>query len=124
MTYFSAFPCLLGLTILLLQTIFVSKKTVNNEKWKAHNNSFDSFDSWSKKANLLPSFQGGAGGKLSYSLPFREGPGVGFSPREARLTLKMGVSGFQVQDTHNASYFTNMTWIGLNLSDWKVTQNI
>ena len=55
-----------------------------------------------------------------YSLPFREGPGVGFSPREARLTLKMGVSGFQVQDTHNASYFTNMTWIGLNLSDGKV----
>ena len=31
----SAFPCLLGLTILLLQTIFVSKKAVNNEKWKA-----------------------------------------------------------------------------------------
>ena len=50
--------------------------------------------------------------------------------REARLTLKMGVSGvsgvsgFQVQDTHNASCFTNMTWIGLNLSDWEVTQNI
>ena len=41
--------------------------------------------------------------------------------REARLTLKMGVSGFQVQDTHNASYFTNMTWIGLNLFDWKVS---
>ena len=43
--------------------------------------------------------------------------------REARLTLKMGVSGvsgFQVQDTHNASCFTNMTWIGLNLSDGKV----
>ena len=43
--------------------------------------------------------------------------------REARLTLKIGVSsvsGFQVQDTHNASCFTNMTWIGLNLSDWKV----
>ena len=93
MTYFSAFPCLLGLTILLLQTIFVSKTAVNNEKWKAHNNSFDSFNSWSKKANLLPSFQEGAGGKLSYSLPFREGLGVGFSPREARLTLKMGVSG-------------------------------
>ena len=35
-----------------------------------------------------------------------------------------GVSGFQVQDTHNASCFTNMTWIGLNLSDWEVTQNI
>ena len=59
--------------------------------------------------------------KQTYSLPFREGPGVGFSPREARLTLKMGVSGFQVQDTHNASYFTNMTWIGLNLFDWKVS---
>ena len=44
--------------------------------------------------------------------------------REARLTLKMGVSGFQVQDTHNASCFTNMTWIGLNLSDWEVSQNI
>ena len=47
--------------------------------------------------------------------------------REARLTLKIGVSsvsGFQVQDTHNASCFTNMTWIGLNLSDWEVTQNI
>ena len=28
-----------------------------------------------------------------YSLPFREGQGVGFSPREARLTLKIGVSG-------------------------------
>ena len=26
-------------------------------------------------------------------LPFREGQGVGFSPREARLTLKIGVSG-------------------------------
>ena len=91
------------------------------ENGKHKTNSFDSFNSWSKKANLLPSFQGGAGGKLSYSLPFREGPGVGFSPREARLTLKMGVSGFQVQDTHNASYFTNMTWIGLNLFDWKVS---
>ena len=44
--------------------------------------------------------------------------------REVWLTLKMGVSGFQVQDTHNASCFTNMTWIGLNLSDWEVTQNI
>ena len=47
--------------------------------------------------------------------------------REVWLTLKIGVSsvsGFQVQDTHNASCFTNMTWIGLNLSDWEVTQNI
>ena len=40
--------------------------------------------------------------------------------REARLTLKMGVSGFQVQDTHNASCFTNMTWIGLNLPTGKL----
>ena len=98
MTYFSGFSCLLGLTILLLQTIFVSKKAVNNEKWKAQNNSFDSFDRGQKNKRL--------------------------TEREARLTLKMGVSGFQVQDTHNASCFTNMTWIGLNLSDWEVTQNI
>ena len=41
---------------------------------------------------------------------------------EARLTHKKGVSGFQVQDMHNASYFTNMTWIGLNLSGWNVTR--
>ena len=34
--------------------------------------------------------------KQTYSLPFREGPGVGFSPREARLTHKIGVSGFRV----------------------------
>ena len=40
--------------------------------------------------------------------------------REARLTLKMGVSGFQVQDTHNASYFSKMLWSGYNLSDGKV----
>ena len=58
--------------------------------------------------------------KQTYSLPFREGPGVGFSPREARLTLKMGVSSFQVQDTHNASYFSKMLWSGYNLSDGKV----
>ena len=59
--------------------------------------------------------------KQTYSLPFREGPGVGFSPREARLTLKMGVSGFQVQDTHNASYFSKMLWSGYNLSDGNVS---
>ena len=63
----SAFPCLLGLTILLLQTIFVSKKAVNNEKWKAQNNSFDSFDRGQKNKRL--------------------------TEREARLTLKMGVLG-------------------------------
>ena len=40
--------------------------------------------------------------------------------REAWLTLKMGVSGFQVQDTHNASYFSKMLWSGYNLSDGKV----
>ena len=28
-----------------------------------------------------------------YSLPFREWPGVGFSPRQARLILKISVSG-------------------------------
>ena len=41
---------------------------------------------------------------------------------DARLTHKKSVSGFQVQDMHNASYFTNMTWIGLNLSGWNVTR--
>ena len=40
--------------------------------------------------------------------------------REVWLILKMGVSGFQVQDTHNASYFSKMLWSGYNLSDWKV----
>ena len=40
---------------------------MNNEKWKAHNNSFDSFDSWSKNKRL--------------------------TEREVWLTLKMGVSG-------------------------------
>ena len=40
--------------------------------------------------------------------------------REGRLALKMGVSGFQVQDTHNASYFSKMLWSGYNLSDGKV----
>ena len=34
------------------------------ENGKHKTNSFDSFNSWSKKANLLPSFQGGAGGRL------------------------------------------------------------
>ena len=58
--------------------------------------------------------------KQTYSLPFREGLGVGFSPRETRLTLKMGVSGLQVQDTHNASRFSKMLWSGYNLSDGKV----
>ena len=31
---------------------------------------------------------------------------------------------FQVQDTHNASFFTKMSWKGRNLSDDEVTQNI
>ncbi|MGM9838542.1 MAG: hypothetical protein ACI307_00540, partial [Sodaliphilus sp.] len=60
---------------------------------KHKTNSFNSFNSWSKKTNFLPSFQGGVGGRLSYSFPFREGPGVGFSPRQARLILKISVSG-------------------------------
>ena len=67
MTYFSAFPCLLGLTILLLQTIFVSKKAVNNEKWKA------------QKIRLIHLIRGQKNKRLT--------------EREARLTLKMGVSG-------------------------------
>ena len=53
------------------------------ENGKHKTNSFDSLNSWSKKTNLLSSFQGGAGGRLSYSLPFREGPGVGFPPNQA-----------------------------------------
>ena len=56
----SAFPCLLGLTILLLQTIFVSKKS--NEKWKAQNK----FVQFVVKKAILPA-----------SLPVREGLGVG-----------------------------------------------
>ena len=43
--------------------------------------------------------------------------------REVWLTLKIGVSsvsGFQVQDTHNASYFSKMLWSGYNLFDGKV----
>ena len=67
MTYFSAFPCLLGLTILLLQTIFVSKTAVNNEKWKA------------QKIRLIRLIRGQKNKRLT--------------EREARLTLKMGVSG-------------------------------
>ena len=43
---------LLGLVFLSMSAIFVSKKAVNNEKWKAQNNSFDS---WSKKINPSPS---------------------------------------------------------------------
>ena len=31
--------------------------------------------------------------KQTYSLPFREGSGVGFSPRQAQLILKISVSG-------------------------------
>ena len=57
--------------------------------------------------------------------PIRAQKNKRLTEREARLTLKMGVSGvsgFQVQDTHNASCFTNMTWIGLNLSGWNVTR--
>ena len=58
---------------------------------KHKTNSFDSLNSWSKKTNFLPSFQGGVGGRLSSFLPFREGPGVGFSPCQARLSHKISV---------------------------------
>ncbi len=43
---------------------------------KHKTNSFDSFNSWSKKQSLLPSFQGGAGGRL-----------FPLTKREAWLTL-------------------------------------
>ena len=49
------------------------------ENGKHKTNSFDSFNSWSKKQTS--------------SLPFREGQGVGFSPRKARLILKISVPG-------------------------------
>ena len=39
------------------------KKAMENGKHKT--NSFNSSNSWSKKQSLLPSFQGGAGGRLS-----------------------------------------------------------
>ena len=71
----SAFPCLLGLTILLLHPIFVSKKS--NGKWKAQNKFVQFVQFVVKKSN--PS-----------TLPFREGQGVGFplTKREARLTKR------------------------------------
>ena len=69
---------------------------MKNGKHKA--NSFDSFNSWSKITTpltprqarlILKTSVSGVSGVSSvphpYSLPFREGPGVGFSPRE-RLT--------------------------------------
>ena len=52
--------------------------------------------------------------------PIRGQKNKRLTEREARLTLTMGVSGFQVQDTHNASYFSKMLWSGYNLSDGKV----
>ena len=54
----SAFPCLLGLTILLLQTIFDSKKS--NEKWKAQNK-FVQFVQFVVKKAILPPFPSGRG---------------------------------------------------------------
>ena len=75
MTFFCGFPCLLGLTILLLQTIFAGKKS--NEKWKM------------ESTKQIRSIRGQK--KQTSSLPFREGPGVGFSPRQARLSHKISV---------------------------------
>ena len=48
----------------------------------------NSFNSWSKKQSLLPSLQGGAGGRLS---SLQGGAGGRLSPRQARLTHKKGV---------------------------------
>ena len=59
----SAFPCLLGLTILLLQTIFVSKK----KQWKMES---------TKQIRSIRSIRGQKSNPSS--LPFREGSGVGF----------------------------------------------
>ena len=79
------------------------------ENGKHKTNSFDSLNSWSKKTNLLSSFQGGAGGRLSYSLPFREGPGVGFSPRQAQLILKISVSGVSGVSSVSFRFWTKKT---------------
>ena len=64
----ACFPCLLGLTILLLQTIFVGKKS--NEKWKMES---------TKQIRSIRSIRGQKNKRLT--------------EREAWLTLKMGVSG-------------------------------
>ena len=79
------------------------------ENGKHKTNSFDSLNSWSKKTNLLSSFQGGAGGRLSYSLPFREGPGVGFSPRQAQLILKISVPSVSGVSSVSFRFWTKKT---------------
>ncbi len=78
MTYFSAFPCLLGLTILLLQTIFVSKK----KQWKMES---------TKQIRSIRSIRGQKSNP--YSLPFREGPGVGFFPSRSTVNPQDGCFG-------------------------------
>ena len=65
----SAFPCLLGLTILLLQTIFVSKK----KQWKMES---------TKQIRSIRPIRGQKNNP--YSLPFREGPGVGIPSGRGR----------------------------------------
>ena len=52
----SVFPCLLGLTILLLLAIFVSKKS--NGKWKAQNKFVQFVQFVVKKAILTPFLSG------------------------------------------------------------------
>ena len=66
----STFPCLLGLTILLLQPIFVSKK----KQWKMES---------TKQIRSIRPIRSIRGQKSNpYSLPFREGQGVGFFREE------------------------------------------
>ena len=66
MTFFCGFPCLLGLTILLLQTIFAGKKS--NEKWKMES---------TKQIRSIRPIRGQKSNPPP-PLPFREGQGVGF----------------------------------------------
>ena len=71
------------------------------------NRCFRRFSCSKCSASLLPSFQGGAGGRL-FPLTKREARLTKracerLTKCEARLTHKKGVSGFQVQDMHNAS---------------------
>ena len=62
---------------------------MKNAKHKT--NSFDSFNSWSKKQTYSLPFREGLG--VGFLTPFLSGrgPGVGFSPRKARLILKISV---------------------------------
>ena len=59
---------------------------------------------------------------VSFRFWTKKTPVFGPNRNKTSVSSVSSASGFQVQDTHNASYFTNMTWIGLNLSGWNVTR--